>query len=263
MKRPGDTGRQGYPIESLAVDAQATMAAARDLLADAQETMEAVDLPSDAAINLLDACRNDVFLWDSGPIPAEQRECDSSADATSFGLQRVVATNHFSPGLHVAPADAAPGDRAFDDPSEISAFAVGGYTRLVRDWLRGDVVPLREERRYFRIDTGEQYLTAAEFKTEIGDLATTVVEQARAQPDAGLCEAIAQRTPRVLAKHPWFDPDIGVDDVDYDRLRELAPKAPSEDRSDELPDETREWCLAFQAVAATVESTAIERVTVR
>jgi len=154
MHYPGDGTVRGHPSESLDPDAEATMQDARELLEDIRAEHRTMRFKSDAAIHLLGFRQNDVFLWESDAIPAEQIWCDGGAEAENFGTSRVIATNQFTSGLEVAPATAEPGDRAYEEPVEITGFATGGYVRLVRNWLREDVVQVLEECRFIREDTG-------------------------------------------------------------------------------------------------------------
>lgn len=156
MHHPGDATVREHPSESLDPDAGATMQDARELLEDIKAEHRTIRFKSDAAIDLLGFRRNDVFLWESDAIPTEQIWCDGGAEAEDFGVSRVIATNQFTSGLEVAPATAEPGDRAYEEPVEITEFATGGYVRLVRDWLREDVVQVREERRFVREDTNRE-----------------------------------------------------------------------------------------------------------
>lgn len=153
MKHPGDTGRQGIDIESLDVDPQTTKEFARQFTQDELEGMHGRKCGSDVVINAIEFRRGDLFIWDSKqfPMPAD----NVTGGAEDFGCLQVVHTNQFSPGLAVAPHDAVPGDRAFEEPMEIEEFATGGYLRMFRDWLRGDLVEIRADTTYIRTDTDE------------------------------------------------------------------------------------------------------------
>lgn len=140
MKHPGENGAQGFPIENLSVDAGASMTEANILIDQYLENTTS-ELASDAVINLIDFRRNDLFHW------------ESLTDGSTF---RVVATNQHAPGLLVAPPDANPGDRAYEEPLDIDELECGGYPKILRDWLRGNVIEVAERCTYVRRDTGEE-----------------------------------------------------------------------------------------------------------
>lgn len=106
---------------------------------------------SDAVINTIGFRKGDTFYWDSPEFDTGR----GIMEPETFGLQRILQTNQFNTGLSVGPVTARPGDPAFERPADIDEFIPGCYERLFRDWLSGNLVPVREESEYIRVDTEE------------------------------------------------------------------------------------------------------------
>ena len=154
MKIPGDTGHQGIAIEQLDVtprigyaDAFETAAALGADPASYDAETESGEIDADFIINSIDLREHSIFLWEH------------------VGRFEVLSSNQYSPGLTLINPD------AFRSEGEnMAAFSFNeaySYTRLWRDWLRGQVVPLDRTTTYVRRDTGDQVLVKDDYQTRI------------------------------------------------------------------------------------------------
>ena len=162
MKTPGDTGHQGIAIEQLEVTPQIGYADALETAAvlgadpasyDLQTESDEID--ADFVINAMDLREHSIFLWEH------------------VGRLEVLSSNQYSPGLTLINPDAF-----LSEGENMAAFSFSEaytYTRLWRDWLRGQVVPLDRTTSYVRRDTGDQVLVKDDHQTriepQVGDIA--------------------------------------------------------------------------------------------
>lgn len=151
MNQPGDRAMNGIGIDTLEVSPSISAKGAAELADElgAEPVNYAIpdqadrdghpdwflEIDTDFVINAIGFQKGDCFLYDSDTTRVETT------------IVEVVSTNQFSPGLEITNAQQHSIDMDWEE--------LGSYGVLWVEWLRGNVIPLKESTEYIRQDTGD------------------------------------------------------------------------------------------------------------